>query len=451
MDGPADLQPCLDALPLAALLLGPSGVVAANALAHEMLGREAAGIGARVIAAVDRHDPGAARGVLDAGEGRILEFAVGPSCGGHRVALLRAADADVRLRHRLERRLEFERLLTRSSAALMRSGDARLDGEIETVLGNVGGFFDVDRAYVFLIDEAAGTQSNTHEWTAPGVSREAQNLQGVPLDTFPWLLERLRGDAVFSYDRLEDLPPAAQAERREFEREGIRSILIVPLWSGARLRGFIGFDAVRRHVAWNESYVVGLRLLAQMVAGALDARALARQLRRQAMHDALTGLPNRAYLRQRFLPGSACHAGTLVGVVDVDDFKRVNDHHGHAAGDAVLREIGKRLTDVLGPEATVARLGGDEFVVVEPSPSEPATRLAARLVGIAARPFEVAGSLQAIGISLGMVEARGPACLDALLERADAAMYRAKATGKNRWVLAGTDLVTEPEFDTLPD
>ncbi|MFZ5657517.1 MAG: diguanylate cyclase domain-containing protein [Pseudomonadota bacterium] len=451
MDRPVDLQPCLDALPVAALLLGPPGIVAANALAQDLLGREAAGMGARIIAVADLHEPGAALAVLDAGEGHLLEVAVGPLRGGHRVVLLRTVDADVPVRQRLERRLEFERLLTRSSAALMRSGDARLDGEIEAVLGNVGGFFDVDRAYVFLIDEAAGTQSNTHEWTAPGVSREAQNLQHVPLDTFPWLLERLRSDAVFGYDRVEDLPPQAQAERREFEREGIRSILIVPLWSGARLRGFIGFDAVRRHVAWNDSYVVGLRLLAQMLSGALDARALARQLSRQAMHDALTGLPNRAYLSQRFQPGSACRPGTLVGVVDVDDFKRVNDGHGHAAGDAVLRELGRRLTDALGPEAVVARLGGDEFVVVQPDPSEPAARLAARLVGIAAHPFEVAGTSQAIGISLGMVEARGPTCLEVLLERADAAMYRAKATGKNRWVLAGPDPATEPELDALVD
>lgn len=384
------------------------------------------------------------------GGSRWVEFMVGQPLGGVRVVVLREAGADGANRRRLERGLEFERLLTRSSARLMRTGESRLDEEIEHVLESVGRFFDVDRAYVFTIDERAGTQSNTHEWTAAGITREAPNLQGLPLDTFPWLLAELRRDAVFRYARLADLPPEASAERQEFEREGIQSILIVPLWTADELRGFIGFDAVRRRVEWDESYVVGLRLLAQMLAGAIDARTLARQLRRQAMHDALTGLPNRLYLRHRFGPDVGWKPDAVVAVVDVDDFKVVNDAHGHGAGDAVLRELGRRLSAVVGEEGVVARVGGDEFVVVEPRPRESAARIAAHLVAAASEPFELAGGLQRVGISVGLVQGGVGDGLDGLLDRADGAMYRAKASGKNRWVVEARD-VPVAELDAVVD
>jgi diguanylate cyclase (GGDEF)-like protein len=440
MDGLGDMQRWLDAMPVPALAVGSRGPVACNAAARDLLGHDAASTWSQIAAGLPEAPGGGIHDVaLPSAEGPLpLEVSIGhPVADGIRVVVLRDAREDAAVRDCLERALDFERLLTRSSAALMRASDARLDEEIEQVLGDVGRFFDIDRAYVFRIDEASATQSNTHEWTAPGISREAPNLQGIPLDTFPWLLARLRQDAVFAYASLDDLPSDARNERAEFEREGIRSILIVPLWSAGSLRGFIGFDAVRRRVEWSESYVVGLRLLAQMLAGATDTRAMARQLRWQAMHDAVTGLPNRLYLRDRFAGCTQWQQGALVAVVDVDDFKVVNDRHGHGAGDAVLREVARRLAAVLGPDGLVARIGGDEFVVVQPHAREPAARFGARLVEAVEAPFELGGVSQSIGISVGLVDAAaGPSGLDAWLDHADAAMYRAKASGKRRWALA---------------
>lgn len=342
----------------------------------------------------------------------------------------------------LQRRLLFERVLTKASAALIRSSNEQIDAAIVDALGSIGAFFGVDRAYLFLIDEAACTQSNTHEWVSPGISREAHNLQGIPLTAFPWLLEQLRADHVFRVECIDEMPAEAVNERAEFEREGIQSILIVPLWLGSSLHGFAGFDAVRTQVEWGEHYVVGLRLMAQMLANTLESRALSQRLHAQAFQDALTGLPNRKLLEDRFEQAqrrSQRNRGSvLVAVVDIDNFKQVNDSHGHAAGDLLLCEVGNRLQAVLRDSDTVARMGGDEFVVVaECSGSDCLVQLANRLLSTCASPLEIDGLKLQVGLSIGLTQDLPPqGSLDSLIRKADAAMYRAKTDGKNRWVQA---------------
>ena len=346
------------------------------------------------------------------------------------------------IERQLQRRLQFERLLTETSAALIRSTSAELDDTIVDMLGSIGAFFGVDRAYVFLINDASETQSNTHEWVSPGISREADNLQDVPLTTFPWLLEQLRADHVFRVERVADLPPQAINERKEFEREGIQSILIVPLWLGPHLHGFVGFDAVRSQLEWGEHYVIGLRLMAQMLASALDARMLSMRLQEQAFHDVLTGLPNRKLLEDRFEQAShRTHrngGSMVVAVVDIDNFKQVNDQHGHPVGDALLCEVGERLQVAIRDSDTVARLGGDEFVVLADCGGAGClAHLADRLVATCASPLQVDGQTLQVGLSIGLVHGLpGQDSLDGLIRQADAAMYRAKAEGKNRWVEA---------------
>lgn len=343
----------------------------------------------------------------------------------------------------LQRRLAFERLLSAASAQLIRARGPALDEAIVAVLGSVGGFFDVDRAYVFLIDDAAGTQSNTHEWVAAGISREAHNLQDVPLSTFPWLMEQLRRDQPFKVPRVADLPAEAVNERAEFEREGIRSILVVPLWEGTRLQGFVGFDAVRRAVEWDDHFVVGLRLMTQMVASALEARALAERLHDQAFRDPLTGLPNRKLLEDRYSQAVARlqrqGAGVLVAVIDVDDFKQVNDTHGHAVGDQLLCEVGRRLQGAVRGTDTVSRMGGDEFVVLaEECGPDALSQLADRLLATCDAPLDIDGRGLQVGLSIGVARGNAPGDgLDGLLRAADAAMYRAKAAGKHQWLEAG--------------
>jgi diguanylate cyclase (GGDEF)-like protein len=448
-------------IPAALFVFDAAILVAANPEAHRLLGLAPDAPLAEVVARLDPRDylrnavldvAAAGRRVRLAATARIaggaeslLALHLSPAAQPDRVVVL-AEPAQRDVERQFERRLQFERLLAECSAALIRSGGEQLDGAVVASLGAIGAFFRVDRAYVFLFDEAAGTQSNIHEWVAEGITREAHNLQDIPLDTFPWLLQQLRADRVFRVERMADLPAEAVNERTEFEREGIQSLLVVPLWIGTRLHGFVGFDAVRSQVEWGEHYVIGLRLLAQMLSSAFEARTLARRLQRQAFHDALTGLPNRKLLEDRFEQAQRrvrrARGGIIVAVIDVDNFKQVNDRHGHAGGDLALCEVGRRLQATLRGSDTVARMGGDEFVVVAEGngPDAPAL-LAERLVGTCAAPLEIEGVPVQVGLSVGLVcDYLLNTTLDGLLRRADAAMYRAKAEGKNRWVDADAEL-----------
>ncbi len=160
-----------------------------------------------------------------------------------------------------------------------------------------------------------------------------------------------------------------------------------------------------------------------------------------ALTDELTGLYNRRYLLAHLdelmarVGRDAVDAAILL--LDIDHFKAVNDTHGHAAGDDVLRELAARAIGCVRSVDLVARLGGEEFVVVMPEIDlAVATAVAERLrQAVAGRPFTIRESGEALRmtVSIGAAAAAGPGdTRDQLLKRADDALYRAKAEGRNR-------------------
>jgi diguanylate cyclase (GGDEF)-like protein/PAS domain S-box-containing protein len=173
-------------------------------------------------------------------------------------------------------------------------------------------------------------------------------------------------------------------------------------------------------------------------------------LREQALHDSLTGLPNRALLEDRLrvaLLKSHRQSNALsLLLLDLDGFKRVNDVFGHRAGDAVLVEVGKRLLAALRATDTVARLGGDEFVVVLPDTSLAGAELAAQSILNAIRaPVAFEEKHLEVGCSIGITMFPGHGDdAETLLQRADLAMYAAKREGGGAAVFNSTMSVVEP-------
>ena len=164
-----------------------------------------------------------------------------------------------------------------------------------------------------------------------------------------------------------------------------------------------------------------------------DRRALQREVEHRALHDNLTGLPNRALLQDRLTQALriAHRQGTVAGLllIDLDRFKEVNDTLGHHYGDQLLALVGPRLAEGLRKMDTVARLGGDEFAVLLPSVRDlqGATEVAHKLQGSLSRPFQVEGVQLDVEASIGVVisGAHGDDA-NTLIQRADIAMYVAK-------------------------
>jgi diguanylate cyclase (GGDEF)-like protein/PAS domain S-box-containing protein len=176
-----------------------------------------------------------------------------------------------------------------------------------------------------------------------------------------------------------------------------------------------------------------------------DARAAERELLSRALHDQLTGLPNRRLLSQRFAEFATVSATASVAVcfVDLDGFKLVNDSYGHRVGDMAVRVAAQRFLTQLRPGDVLARLGGDEFVAVLPGVSDPAlaANVAQRLRAALAEPVEVAGHRLTLGTSIGVVVGSLAATdEDELLRRADVALYAAKAAGRDRVVFYDEEL-----------
>ena len=192
--------------------------------------------------------------------------------------------------------------------------------------------------------------------------------------------------------------------------------------------------------------VLSIALLTSLLDARLEARTAMmadslsqanQELTQLALHDTLTGLPNRVLLADRI--DQAMHKATAEGgcfalmFIDLDGFKPVNDAFGHHMGDQLLREVALRLRDDLRSQDTLARIGGDEFVLlVQLAEPDDALQVASRQVGMISQPFRVSGHDLLISASLGIVLYPGNGqTAEELLMNADAAMYHAKGAGKN--------------------
>ena len=160
-----------------------------------------------------------------------------------------------------------------------------------------------------------------------------------------------------------------------------------------------------------------------------------------ARYDGLTGLPNRAYFTEQVDADLAARQRSvradpvLLAIIDLDDFKHVNDTLGHLAGDKVLTETAARIQTVMNRHSRLARLGGDEFVIyrAQDTRDEAVRTETGAILAALSRPFEINGERIDLRASIGFaVHAGGPIGLDDLITRADLALYRAKARGKGR-------------------
>ncbi len=254
-------------------------------------------------------------------------------------------------------------------------------------------------------------------------------------------LYRMFGVAAGSFrPTLESFFSLVHAEDRAGLEEGLLRLIADPFDATRRLRVMRPDGEMRWfEVSWQVASA--LKAGARKVGGSvLDVTERQRQTERihaLAFHDPLTHLPNRSLLMERIAHAIGVPAskdGFAVILLDLDNFRTINDSLGHSRGDELLCEVGQRLVRLLDPGATVARLGGDEFILLVPgvADSNAAKCIADRVLADLRRPFLWRDLNVSVTASLGIACYPGDGnTADMLLRNADAAMYEAKDAGRD--------------------
>jgi diguanylate cyclase (GGDEF)-like protein len=314
-------------------------------------------------------------------------------------------------------------------------GSMQNDSMVLGLLAKAREMFQVEIAEVTLFDPV---DQKSALRTALGPEDRAEVMRPVVLDPTKGIWARVasEGQAVV-------LPRPIRNERLRvhFSGRGIRDAMVAPLRSDQGIAGvMLVANRLGDFSTFNADDVKVFETFANHASISLENGRLVDSLRREAverqheaLHDALTGLPNRTLFRERLQQAidAARETDASVGVMlmDLDRFKEVNDTLGHHNGDLLLQEIGARLREVLRQSDTVARLGGDEFAILLPEVpgADAATRIADKVLESLARPLVLKDLALDVGASIGIaLSPRDGDDADTLLQRADVAMYLAK-------------------------
>lgn len=178
----------------------------------------------------------------------------------------------------LSHQLAMEKLVADISTRFINVPIAELEDQIQHTIRRIGEFTGVDRSYVFKLSPDGRLMNNTHEWCAPGIEPQIDRLQDQPVDEFAFAMRLLKQGQVFHVPDVHALPDEAARERCEFEREGIRTLVNVPIMARQTMIGFLGFDVVQRRKPWSEDDIRLLKLIGEIIANALDRKAAEERL-----------------------------------------------------------------------------------------------------------------------------------------------------------------------------
>ena len=286
-----------------------------------------------------------------------------------------------------------------------------------------------ERVTVVHYDIEAGIANPcaTHGWT------DATVRQPLPLSSD----FRTRAAELARTPRIVDEVDESVAYSQFLFRHGVRSYATVSIGTAERPWGILSVQSPEPR-AFNAQQVDFLVSIAHVLWEAIERREQEEANEYAALHDELTGLPNRRQLLTRLQEGldhaRETRSALAVLLLDLDNFKVINDSLGHSGGDSLLQELAPRLLAAARDDDTVARLGGDEFVFVCRGvvSEEHALAIAERLQRATEEPFVVAGRERTLRSSVGIVLSDGTGAPQDLLRDADTAMYRAKHAGRAR-------------------
>ena len=175
-----------------------------------------------------------------------------------------------------KKKVEFERTISTLSSRFV--SPVNIDEAINLSLKDIGNLSNASRSYLFIFNDDSLTMTNTHEWCADDVSPHIEELQNLPMEIFSWSINKLKKGEILNIENVENLPPEASAEKEEFLRENIKSLIFLPLKRGENITGFIGFDNVKAQEKWSDDDLNLLKISSDIIGNALKRKKTEREL-----------------------------------------------------------------------------------------------------------------------------------------------------------------------------
>ncbi|HEX7965742.1 MAG TPA: EAL domain-containing protein [Gammaproteobacteria bacterium] len=364
-------------------------------------------------------------------------------------------DNEVNQRTRLETRLKREEEKTRHKDSQLY--ELTRDPSIST--GDLRAAFEVissrstqatqcERISIWLMNSIGTAMRCVHIYERG--EHSTQSRANIEKDECPQLFEDLQQSRAVPVPDIERDTGLGKVWHHYFKPNNTSAVLFVPFRHGYKVRGVVFHEwtgGVRPWTAEEMNYASALADFMALALSAADRKQAEEEMRRLANYDHLTGLPNRTLFLDRMEQSLArarrSRKPMALLFIDVDRFKSVNDSLGHNVGDQMLYQIGQRLLECVRTSDTVARLGGDEFTVIIEDCNEPqsVTLTCERILSSLSESMLLEGTEVNLGASIGVSMYPGDGTtVQALLQNADSAMYKAKERGRNNYQFFTQDM-----------
>lgn len=324
--------------------------------------------------------------------------------------LMRGTHADITERKESEklvvRQQALQAIVAHISSAFISASQKNFDERVFSALEKLGNFFWADRAYMFLFrkdEDGKLLMSNTHEWCAAGIKPQKEILQNTPVDSLPWWFALITKEHMVIIPEVDALPPEAAAEKAEFSRQGIRSLMALPIVLDSEIAGFYGFDHVRRKGEWSQQDIHLLQVVANSITDLLIRVKFERELiaaKEQAeaastaksdfvanmSHEIRTPLngvigfldlmaeTKLDQKQQQLMEGSRVSANVLLGIVnDILDFSKIEA--GRLDLDPVDTDLNAVAREVVSLFTMQAEDKGLKLELVQATPPIPKVRI----------------------------------------------------------------------------
>jgi diguanylate cyclase (GGDEF)-like protein/PAS domain S-box-containing protein len=361
---------------------------------------------------------------------------------------------DLREYHKILKTLEYKNhlldTLNQISALLLQYNDANFEDNLRTAMGIMAKAANADRSYIWenYINDGELYCYQTYEWSEGAEPQQGRDiLQAVSYkEVIPsWEEAFLKKQCINGI--------VGQLSPTEYEilsKQGIKSLITVPIYVKGTFWGFVGFDDCHNERVFTEDEEAILRSASELIAEAVATNDLQKSIENlegqvdKIYIDPLTGIHNRRYLDDRAQPlfQLLSRSGSLLStmMIDVDNFKKYNDTYGHSEGDICLRNIAQALHRAVSREEDfVVRYGGEEFSVILPNTDTTGAQVVAKRILKEIRDLKIEHRKNEehgiVTVSIGVVtgQAEYPDTLEEYIRASDEMLYHAKHTGRNRY------------------